>query len=319
MRPRILVTESLDPVCAQWLIDRAEVVHCSHRQSIEQFNSHLGTADGLLIRSYTTVNAALLDKGSRLKVVGRAGVGLDNIDLQACQQRGIAVVYTPDANTHAVVEYVVGLILDALRPRATMPPSLPEESFHHMRREHVGQQLDQLTLGILGFGRIGKRLGKVAHALGMRLLVNDLVPDGQIRGGVDYPVEVVNKETLYCRSDVFTIHVDGRPSNRHLIDASSLSQLKPSCLLINTSRGMVVEPTALVRWANTVVDRGGSAVLDVHDPEPPPQNYVLYHHPNIRLLPHLASRTDTALRNMSWVVRDVMAVLTGQTPRYPAS
>ena len=317
MKPLVIVTETLDKACADWLAERVELVWCSHEKTGE-LDALLPRADGLVVRTYTQVNDALLAKAPKLRVVGRAGVGLDNFDLPACKARGVTVVYTPDANTQAVVEYVTALMLDALRPRAAMADKCSDTQFHKMRKELVGTQLDQLTLGILGFGRIGKRIGQVARAIGMKVLANDLLPEAELRREVDYVFDFVDKPTLYARADVLTVHVDGRPGNRHLIDELALNQLKPRCLLINTSRGFVIDTSALANWLRKVEEAGGRAALDVHEPEPPPANYPLYGLKNARLLPHLASRTDPALSNMSWVVQDVAAVLEGLTPKYPA-
>lgn len=313
---RILITEHLDPVCAQWLSARAEVVWCSHEDP--SFASQLRLADGLVVRTYTQVNPALLQGAPRLRVVGRAGVGLENIDLPACQQRGIPVVYTPDANTQAVVEYVLALIFDDLRPRPAMPDQLSAAAFHDMRKKHVGRQLSDLTLGILGFGRIGKRLARAAHALGVPFLVHDILPETQLRTAVEFPFEFVSFADLLQRSDVLSIHVDGRRDNRHLINAAALQQMKPDAMIINAARGMLVDSHALAAWARKTAATGGRVVLDVHDPEPPGADYPLFGLPNVKLLPHLASRTDTAMLNMSWVVRDVLAVLEGQQPEYRA-
>lgn len=315
--PHVLITETLDPVPARWLEQHAQVVWCAH-DKVEELRDHLARAQGLVVRTYTQVNAALLDQAPHLRVVGRAGVGLDNIDLPECHRRGLTVVYTPDANTQAVVEYVLALVLDALRPRRSMSQPVSPAQFHELRKSEVGPQLDRLTLGILGFGRIGKRIGQVAHAIGMKLLVNDLLPEAQLRQAVDYPFEFVDKPTLYRHSDILTIHVDGRAENRAMINERALSQLNPACLLINAARGMLVDNAAMAQWAKAVSEKGGRAILDVHDPEPPPLDYPLYGLPNVRLLPHLASRTHEAMENMSWVVRDVVAVLDGRTPHYPA-
>lgn len=318
-KPTVLITETLDPRAAAWLEEHANVVWRKHDEGVA-FNDALADADAAVVRTYTQVNDAFLNAAPKLRVVGRAGVGLDNIDLGACEARGIPVVYTPDANSQAVVEYVFALIFDRIRPRIDFAGEVKPEAFHAMRKEHVGTQLDQLTLGILGFGRIGKRIGQVAHAMGVNLRVNDLLPEPELRKAVDYPFDYVDKESLYARSDILTIHTDGRASNLHLIDADALSQLKPSCLLINAARGMLVDHHALANWLkrDAVQREGGYAVLDVHDPEPPPPDYPLLGLPNARLLPHLASRTDTAMLNMSWVVRDVMAVLRGESPSFPA-
>ncbi len=314
---RVLITETLDQECADWLAERFEVVHCPHDQPGE-LARHLPHAQGLVVRTYTQVNDAFLERAPNLKVVGRAGVGLDNIDVPACRRRGVEVVYTPDANTQAVVEYVLALMLDAVRPRPTLAGHVAPAEYHRLRKEEVGRQLDEMTLGIVGFGRIGKRLGRVAHAIGMEVVVNDLIPEAELRPLVEYPFEVAGLREVCERADVLTVHVDGRAENRHLFSAQVLDWLRADCLFINASRGFVVDEAALAGWAKRVSGSGGKAVLDVQDPEPPGEDHPLFGLSNVRILPHVASRTATAMRNMSWVVRDVAAVLAGQKPTYPA-
>ena len=306
--PLILITERLDAQCAKWLEQHGDV-RWPGKDGEAPLEALLPEADALVVRTYTQINDALLDVAPKLRVIGRAGVGLDNFDLNACERRGVTVVYTPDANTQAVVEYVTGLMLDAVRPRHVMRQPVSSDTFHALRSEHVGRQLDQLTLGILGFGRIGKRLGKVATSLGMRVCVNDLISEGELREAVDYSFEYVTKAQLYEGSDILSIHVDGRPENNNLIAGDALQQVKPGVLLINSSRGNVIDPVALADWAKTRAAAESDqpiksrAVLDVHQPEPPADDYPLWNLDNVSLLPHLASRTDTALANMSWVVR----------------
>lgn len=319
MPPLVIVTEALDERPAQWLGQRAELVWCSDQDA--RFDDLLSRAEALVVRTYTQVNESLLGRAPKLKVVGRAGVGLDNFDLPACRRHGVQVAYTPDANTQAVVEYVIGLMLDELRPRYSMTGPVTAEQFHRLRQEQVGEHLSDKTLGILGFGRIGKRLAKAAHGLGIRCLVNDLIPEHELRPQVDVPFTFVDKATLYRQSDILSIHVDGRRENRRMFDVATLAQLKDRCLLINAARGMLVDNEALAAWAKTHPQ--ARVILDVHDPEPPPPPgaeppYPLYHLDNVRLLPHLASRTHAALENMSWVVRDVWAVLQGEKPQFPA-
>lgn len=311
----VIVTETLADRPAAWLGDRVDLVWCPH-ENADELTRLLPTADGLLVRTYTRVDEALLDRAPNLRVVGRAGVGLDNIDLAACRRRRIPVVYTPDANTQAVVEYVIGLILDEIRPRTDLPCGVDADTFHRLRKTEVGRQLDQLTLGIVGFGRIGKRLGRAAHSLGVNVNVCDVLPEAELRKVVDYPFQFMPHAELYARSDVVTIHTDGRSENRHLINADALSHFRDGAILINAARGMLVDAAALAAWAKT--HPLGRAILDVHDPEPPPPHYPLWGLDNVRLLPHLASRTDEALENMSWVVKDIAAVFDGQAPRFPA-
>jgi phosphoglycerate dehydrogenase-like enzyme len=276
-------------------------------------------AEGVVVRTYTIVNDAWLDKAPKLKVIGRAGVGLDNIDIAACKRHGVRVVFTPIANTQAVVEYVWALILDVVRPRPYLEHYVPPPVYHQHRRDDIGRQLDELVLGVLGMGNIGRRIAEVGHAIGMRVLYNDLLMRNQLALPDDQPSELVDKATLWAEADVLSIHVDGRAENRNLIDANVLAQLKPGCLIINAARGMMIDEQALADWANRVKDQGGMAVLDVQDPEPPAEDSPLFGIENIRLLPHLGARTHRAMSNMAWVVRDVVKVLEGEEPTWEKS
>lgn len=315
--PKVVLTEHLDDEALRWLDARTTLVRQSHEQPAA-LRKAVKDAEGLVVRTYTVVDAKLLRGAPKLKVVGRAGVGLDNIDLPACAKRGVTVVYTPDANTQAVVEYVTGLMLDAVRPRPAMACYVPPPRFHELRVTHIGRQLDGMVLGVLGMGRIGRRVAQVAHAIGMRVLYNDLLTRRQLRLGDDDPSEFVDKATLYREADVLTIHVDGRPENRQLLDAEALAMLKRTCVFINAARGMLIDNDALAAWAKANAKHGAAAYLDVHDPEPPPDDYPLLGIDNVKLFPHLASRTPQAMANMSWVVRDVVRVLEGKKAKYPA-
>ena len=313
--PKVVITETLDQACADWLSERCEVVWHPHDQP--GLDAQLADADALVVRTYTEVNDALLDRAPNVKVIGRAGVGLDNFDLSACERRGVRVVYTPDANTQAVVEYVFGLMLDHYRPRTALQPGTDAQAFHALRKSEVGLELADLTIGILGMGRIGKRIATVAHAMGMNVLGCDLIDEAEVRKHIPHvPFDFVDHNKLYRESRIITIHVDGRPKNRHLINAEALTHFRDDALLINAARGMLVDHDALEAWLEQHPQ--ASALLDVHDPEPPAEDHPLYGLPKATLLPHLASRTDTALANMSWVVRDVAAVLKGREPEYPA-
>lgn len=316
-KPLVLVTEHLDPVAAEWLEPHVQLVRCPYDDP-GALEGYLPLAEGLVIRTYTRVDRPLLAKAPNLRVVGRAGVGLDTIDLPACQERGVKVVSTPDANTQAVVEYVWALIFDALRPRIDFREPIEPATFHTYRKTFCGRQIQTLTLGILGMGRIGRKVARVGRALGLKILYHDLLSPAYLHLPPDDTSLSVDKIDLLQSSDILTLHPDGRPSNRHLLDAKALSYLKPTCLLLNTARGFLIDPHALAAWARSSLDFGGQAILDVHEPEPPPLSYPLYHLPNVRLLPHLAARTYEAMEAMSWVVRDVLAVLRGEVPLFAA-
>jgi phosphoglycerate dehydrogenase-like enzyme len=311
--PLVLVTEGVDPTPLAWLRERVRVVEAA--PGTPEYDAALPVAAGMVVRTYTKVNAALLARCPNLKVVGRGGVGLENIDVPACRARGVEVVYTPDANTLAVGDFVIGFALQLLRPWAFFRDRVydPPE-FKRVRSALRGVQLNELTIGVLGMGRVGRRVGHLAATgFGARVLYNDL-PD--VRPHLTFPATAVDKPTLFREADIVTLHVDMRPGNERLVGESLLSLMKPTAILINTCRGEVLDDDALA-----AAIRGGriaGAAIDVFDPEPPGPNYPLLGLDNVLLTPHMAARTATAVENMSWVVRDVVAVLTGRSPRYPA-
>jgi phosphoglycerate dehydrogenase-like enzyme len=308
----VIATESLDPAPSAWMAERVRLEFASPEAKV--FSVLAKDTEGVVVRTYTRVDADLLDRLPRLRVVGRAGVGLDNIDLPECRRRGVEVVHTPEANTQAVVEYVTALLCDALRPRLVLPSPVSLDRWHELRRDVVAErQMDTLTLGILGLGRIGRRVAEVARAIGFRVHANDVLPISEESRRYAEPVEL---ETLFAESDVISLHIDGRPTNHGFVDRRLLSLLKPDVTLINTCRGMVLDHVAL--GAHLRNHPGSQALLDVHDPEPPTPDHPLWDLPNAHLLPHLASRTRQATENMSWVVKDVVAVLEGRRPRWPA-
>lgn len=311
-RPLVLVTEPLAEAPARWLAQRAEVLLASDQSS--EFRAAAPRAEALVVRTYTMVDDALLSGMPALRVVGRAGVGLDNIRLEDCARRGVAVVNTPDANTQAVVEFVFASLLDALRPRVRLERAVDAREWNDLRRLTVGdRQLGDLRWGVLGFGRIGSRVARVARALGCEVRFNDL---RDIAPEARHGAEPCDAASLFAESDVVTVHVDGRDSNRGFVGLSLLARMKPDALLVNTSRGMVVDAEALASELRAHPAR--TAILDVHEPEPIVKESPLLALPNARLSPHLASRTVPAMEAMSWVVRDVWAVLEGRPPEWPA-
>lgn len=311
--PLVLVTEGTDPQPLKWLAERARVVEAGLEDS--QIDALLADARGLIVRTYTKVNAALLARTPRLRVVGRGGVGLENIDVPACRERGIEVVYTPDANTLAVGDFVFGYLLQLLRPWSFFRDSAyPPAEFKRIRNTVRGRQLNELTLGILGMGRVGRRVGHIAaNGFGMRVIYSDLL---DVQSQLDFPAQPVPPDTLYREADVLSIHVDMRPGNENLVGHAALAKMKRDAVLINTSRGEVLDVAALAEALRE--GRLAGAALDVFAPEPPAADFPLLGLPNLLLTPHIAARTHTAMANMGWVVRDVVEVLEGRKPRYPA-
>jgi D-3-phosphoglycerate dehydrogenase len=308
----VLVTEGSDARPLNWLAERTKVVEVSTDDP--KFPELLAEAEGLVVRTYTKVTDAFLQGAPKLKVVGRGGVGLENIDVAAARRRGVEVVFTPDANTLAVGDFVFGYLLQLLRPWAFFRDAVYEPAeFKRIRNTERGKQLNELTLGILGMGRVGKRVGHIgANGFGMKVIYNDVAKIGPL----DFPADSVDKPTLYQQADILTLHVDMRPGNENLIGRPELAQMKPSAILINTSRGEVLDAGALAEAIRAKSLAG--AALDVFWPEPPKPDFPLLGFNNVLLTPHMAARTFTAIENMSWVVKDIYEVLQGRKPKYPA-
>ena len=306
-RPNIVVTEPLSERAMAYLRRHGDV----RVATPETAGEAIADADALVVRTYTVVNDELLAKAPRLKVVGRAGVAIDNIDAAACRRRGVEVVHTPEANTLAVVDYTVRMIIEMNRRFWPMTGHMTDGQFHAAREQAFGRFLADLTLGIVGAGRIGSRVGRAAAALGMKVLYNDIL---DIR--VDYPAGAVDKETLYAESDVVTLHVPLTSLTRRMINAETLAQFKGGAQFINSARGQCVDYPALAAAIRS--GRISAAAIDCHDPEPPPPDYPLWDLPNVILTPHIAARVPAAMEAMCDVVYDIVAVLEGRPPRFPA-
>ena len=311
-----LVTEHLDAQALSRLAVRCDVRHASSEDG-PRFDTALREAEALIVRTYTRVDRDLLERAPLLRVVGRAGVGLDAIDVTACRDRGVAVVHTPEANAGAVREWVMAAVLAVLRPLPRVPDGGTDAAQWRELREQAlaPRSLEELTVGIVGFGRVGRRVAAAMHAMGSRVLAHDLQsidPAAAASAGAT----LVSVERLHAESDLVSLHVDGRAANRGLYGAAELARLREDVILVNASRGFVVDPAAL---ADLLAVRPAMlTILDVHEPEPIPAGHPLLGHPRAILTPHVASRTAAAQRAMSAVVDDVIRVLDGEPPQWPA-
>ena len=323
--PLIIITEPIPDEPARWLAERAQVVRAAPGEPA--FESAIAQAAALVVRTYTRVDAGLLARAANLRAVARAGAGLDNIDLPACAARGIQVFNTPGANAAAVAEYVFALILNRLRPISntptpktrgggfqppftaptpiiTTPMDLP--TWEAARAAATApRELNELTLGIIGLGRIGSRVARIAAAFDMRVLFTDLLERDAPPGCT--PTDLA---TVLTEADLLTIHVDGRPENRNLIGQEQLARLQPGVLLINTSRGFVIDEPALATFLTA--NRNAHALLDVHATEPIDPTNPPLPLPNATLYPHAAAATTAAKTRMGWVVSDLLAHLSSQ-------
>ncbi|MBI4671972.1 MAG: hydroxyacid dehydrogenase [Chloroflexi bacterium] len=281
----------------------------------EEMLRHLRTASALIVRNQTRVDGQLMERAPKLKVVGRLGVGLDNIDLDEAQQRDIAVTWAKGANAISVAEFVIGSILTLARQFHRLDPSVRQGEWN--RPNFSGSEIYGKCLGVIGLGDIGRKVCDRACALGMRLLAFDpyitqLDPTMLARG-----VKMSDLDTLLGESDFVSIHVPLTASTHHAIGARELGLLPKGAYLINTSRGGVIDEVAL--YAALKERRIAGAALDVREQEPPPDDDPFRSLDNVLMSPHVAGFTEEAqTRTSIMVAEDVIRVLQGGRPHFPA-
>ncbi len=263
-------------------------------------------ADGLIVRNQTQVNAALLSSAKNLRVVGRLGAGLDNIDIQAAHAAGIQVVYAPNANTISVAEYCLAQIFNILR---ILPEAMRStDSGAWLRAQFTGRELSETVVGLVGFGKIAQALAERLRCLGGKVVVATRSPEK-----VTKPFGAVPLNELLKQADIVSLHVPGGAATQHLVGAPQFKAMKPTAWLLNTARGSVVDEKAL--YAALSSGEIAGAVLDVRETEPPVVG-MLDALPNLYATPHIAAFTSAAQARVNQgVFADVIAVLRGERPR----
>lgn len=304
MRYRILIR---DGVALQPMLDAGRDVEILEGELADC----AGDIDGLIIRGKTKFGPAWFERFvPRLKVIGRAGVGVDNIDLAAAEEYGVTVVNAPASTTTAVAEHTLGLMISLARqiPRAN-------QSLHQgewLKASLTGSELHGKTIGIVGLGRVGSAVAQRAHAFGMQVLACDPFLPRRLQD--ESNVTLIELEPLLRNSDFVSLHVPLEPNTRHLISAHELALMKPTAYLINTARGDVLDEGALL----SALDAGhlAGAALDVFSREPPGATPIA-EHPGIICTPHLGAQTKEAqLRAAQDVFEEVIAALDGEPLRW---
>ena len=273
--------------------------------------------DALVIRTGGVIDRAVLERADRLKVVGRHGVGFDEIDVEAATELGVQVLSTPGANTESVNQHAFAFMIGLSKHFPRMMSALAAGRYRD-RTSLTGRELTGRTLGIIGFGRIGRRVGEVAHqAFGMPVLYHDIVaapPEVEARAGA----RRVGMDELLASSEYVTLHVPLDSSTRGMIDREALAKMRPDAILINTCRGPVVVESAVAEALDAGRLWGYGA--DVFEVEPPPPGHPLIGRDDVMLTPHSAAQTVEGLRNMAtWIAQDVLGVLRGEAPRHPVN
>ncbi len=296
---RVLVS---DPVREEILAPlREEGIEVDYRPDIraEELSAALDPCHGLIVRSRTRVTPELIRGGRRLRVIGRAGTGIDNIDLEAATQAGIVVMNTPAENTVSTAEHTIALLLALVRHVPAADRSIRQGEWAPSR--FVGVEVRGKTLGIVGVGRVGREVATLARGLGMEVVGHDplLSPDIATRLGID----AVSLEELLRRSDFITLHTPLLPTTRHLFSAREVELCKPGVRIVNCARGGLIDEAALESALES--GRVAGAALDVFEREPPLDS-ALARRPEVIATPHLGASTFEAQRHVALaIVRQV--------------
>jgi len=300
VKKRLVISEFMDAPAVEGLARHFDVDY--RPKLVDQpaaLESAVGEAEGWIVRNRTQVRGRILEAAARLKVIGRLGVGVDNIDVERCQARGIRVIPATGANAESVAEYVITAALGGLRgvffaTRAVEAGTWPRQMLSQ-GREATGK-----VLGLIGLGSIGRLVARKAAPLGMHVIAHDafLKPDDPAWREVEGPPRTL--EQVLRESDVVSLHIPLTPETRGLLNASRMGLMKRNAVLINTARGGLIDEHALAAMLRQ--GRLGGAALDVFEQEPLPKNSHLAQVPGLLLTPHVAGVTQESNERVSLMI-----------------
>jgi D-3-phosphoglycerate dehydrogenase len=309
MKPRVLVA---DPIARDGIdvLERAADVEVRTGLAAETLIETIPAYDALVVRSETKVTAPVIEAGRRLQVIGRAGVGVDNIDIPSATRRGIVVVNAPTGNTISAAEHAIGLMLALARHIPQADASMRAGEWQRSR--FVGVELRGKTLGVIGLGQVGTEVARRARGLEMHVIaVDPFVPEERARA---LGVELVQMDDLLSRADFISVHTTLTTGTRGLIGAAEIARMKPTVRLINTARGGIIEEAALVEAVST--DRIAGAAVDVFTEEPL-KDFTIARTPGIIVTPHLGASTAEAQERVAVdVAEQILCVLGGEPAVY---
>ncbi len=300
MAPRVLISDSLSPAAVAIFKDRGVEVDVKPGLDKDELASIIGDYDGLAIRSATKVTAKLLEQAARLKVVGRAGIGVDNVDIPAATARGVIVMNTPFGNSITTAEHAIALMFALARQLPAADQSTQAGKWEKNR--FMGVEITGKVLGIIGCGNIGSIVAERAVGLRMRVIAFD--PFLSPERAMDLGVEKVDLDDLLARADVITLHTPMTPQTRNILSAANIAKTKKGVRIVNCARGGLIDEAAL----REALDSGhvAGAAIDVFAVEPAKEN-PLFGHPNVICTPHLGASTNEAQENVALQVAEQMS------------
>jgi D-3-phosphoglycerate dehydrogenase len=290
---RILVCDPVDDDGVEKLTSAHFKVDVEPSISSRELAEVISEYDVVVVRSRTKVTRSIIERGKRLKVVARAGSGLDNIDLKAAENQGVTVLNTPEAASDSVAELTIGLMLAVSRRIAYADRTVKDGQW--LKKDLEGSLLKGKTLGLIGLGNIGTKVAAIAKAMGMKILITKRTPPSHETLRL-LEAEFVPLGQLLGQSDVVSVHVPLTDQTQRMISAKELNLMKDGAVLVNTARGGIVEETALLMALKS--NKLGGAALDVYEVEPP-VNIELLRMPNVVCTPHIGAQTAEAQKTAS--------------------
>lgn len=306
MKPVILLLETVAEEAMKILLDTEEfdTVLALDEKSLQEAIGN-GNISAIITRGKGQVRAELMDQLPQLQIIARCGVGLDNIDVEEATRRKIKVVNAPNSNANTIAEHTIALMLN-LQRNLYSAFTMVKEGRWNDRGTYAGDELNGKTLGILGMGNIGKKVARIADALGMQVCYWSAEKE-------DVPYPILSFEEVLKNSDVLSLHLPLTPQTSNLINAEAIGKIKKGALLINTARGPIIDQKAL----NDALESGklGGFAADVLTEEPPSQNEPLIFHPNTLITAHVGSLTKSTYTQMCvMTVNNTLSILKGMEP-----
>ncbi|MCZ4315915.1 hydroxyacid dehydrogenase [Comamonadaceae bacterium G21597-S1] len=299
---QIVISEFMDQRAVAQLQEHHDVVYDpSLVDNMPRLLQCAATADALIVRNRTQVRGELLGALARCKVIGRLGVGLDNIDVAGCEARGMAVIPATGANALSVAEYVITAAMMLLRGAFASSADVAAGRWPRNALGN-GRETAGKTMGIIGFGSIGRTTARLAQGLGMQVIAFDAMLDADTPVFQETGVKYVGLQELILQADVITLHVPLVDATRGLFDAACIASMKPGAVLINTSRGHIVDLSAVAAALRN--KHLGGAAIDVFDAEPLAASAELQDCPNLLLTPHISGVSAESNERVSFLIAD---------------
>ena len=284
---KILISDAMDSIASEILLKNNLDVEIKTNLTPEELKNIIANYDGLIVRSATKVTGDIIEAATNLKIIGRAGAGVDNIDLYAAKSKNIIVMNTPGGNTNATAEHTIGLIFSLLRKIPTANETTHKGLWE--KKKMKGNELKGKKIGIIGFGNVGKRVAEISNALGMKVFIHSTYFNSIKDNFKNYGYS--DLKNILSNSDIISFHCKPNKDGSSIITKDEFNMMKKNCILINTARGGLINETDLIQALKNNVIKG--AALDVFKKEPLEES-KLFNLDNIILTPHIAASTDEA-------------------------